>query len=70
MKSNSNLAEDKRDTTKPASLESNNERSAINDDQVKFNKGEKSSTKEINGPKGLEPTRYGDWESQGRCYDF
>lgn len=27
-------------------------------------------TKEINGPKGLEPTRYGDWESKGRCYDF
>lgn len=26
--------------------------------------------KEINGPKGLEPTRYGDWESKGRCYDF
>jgi hypothetical protein len=32
---------------------------------------EKSSKpKEINGPKGLEPTRYGDWESKGRCYDF
>jgi len=29
-----------------------------------------SSAKEINGPKGLEPTRYGDWESKGRCYDF
>ncbi len=28
------------------------------------------SPKEINGPKGLEPTRYGDWESKGRCYDF
>jgi hypothetical protein len=26
--------------------------------------------REINGPKGLEPTRYGDWESKGRCYDF
>lgn len=26
--------------------------------------------KEINGPTGLEPTRYGDWESKGRCYDF
>ena len=26
--------------------------------------------KEINGPKGLEPTRYGDWESKGRCSDF
>jgi hypothetical protein len=27
-------------------------------------------TKEINGPKGLEPTRYGDWERNGRCIDF
>jgi len=25
---------------------------------------------EINGPRGLEPTRYGDWESKGRCVDF
>jgi len=26
--------------------------------------------KEINGPKGPEPTRYGDWEKKGRCIDF
>ena len=26
--------------------------------------------KEIGGPKGLEPTRYGDWEKDGRCIDF
>ena len=25
---------------------------------------------EIDGPKGPEPTRYGDWERKGRCYDF
>jgi len=25
---------------------------------------------EIGGPKGLEPTRYGDWERNGRCVDF
>ena len=25
---------------------------------------------EIGGPKGLEPTRYGDWEVNGRCSDF
>jgi hypothetical protein len=25
---------------------------------------------EYGGPKGLEPTRYGDWERNGRCYDF
>ena len=26
--------------------------------------------KEIGGPKGLEPTRYGDWERNGRVSDF
>ena len=26
--------------------------------------------KEIGGRKGLDPTRYGDWESKGRCIDF
>ncbi|MEZ5589463.1 MAG: DUF1674 domain-containing protein [Gammaproteobacteria bacterium] len=25
---------------------------------------------EIGGPKGPEPTRYGDWEKNGRCIDF
>jgi hypothetical protein len=25
---------------------------------------------EVGGPKGLEPTRYGDWERKGRCSDF
>ena len=26
--------------------------------------------REINGPKGPEPTRYGDWQQKGRCSDF
>jgi len=26
--------------------------------------------KELGGPKGPEPTRYGDWERNGRCSDF
>ena len=25
---------------------------------------------ESGGPKGPEPTRYGDWERKGRCIDF
>jgi hypothetical protein len=25
---------------------------------------------EIGGPKGAEPTRYGDWERKGRVSDF
>lgn len=26
--------------------------------------------REIGGPTGPEPTRYGDWERNGRCTDF
>ena len=26
--------------------------------------------KEIGGPTGPEPTRYGDWEKNGICHDF
>jgi hypothetical protein len=26
--------------------------------------------REIGGPTGPEPTRYGDWERKGRCIDF
>ena len=25
---------------------------------------------EVDGPKGPEPTRFGDWEQKGRCTDF
>ena len=28
------------------------------------------AVKEIGGPKGPEPTRYGDWEQKGRATDF
>lgn len=39
------------------------------DDQVSKSTDEKND-QEIGGPKGLEPTRYGDWERKGRCVDF
>jgi hypothetical protein len=29
-----------------------------------------SEHKEIGGRGGLEPTRFGDWEKNGRCIDF
>nr|BAX25161.1 hypothetical protein [Oryza meyeriana var. granulata] len=28
------------------------------------------ATGEVGGPRGPEPTRYGDWERGGRCSDF
>jgi hypothetical protein len=32
--------------------------------------GEPRAEKEIGGRGGLDPTRYGDWEKNGRCIDF
>jgi hypothetical protein len=34
------------------------------------NRDDDGKSVEIGGPKGLEPTRYGDWEKAGRCIDF
>ena len=33
-------------------------------------KNNNSNSKEIGGVSGPEPTRYGDWEKNGRCTDF
>lgn len=30
----------------------------------------KENSKEIGGVKGLEPTRYGDWQHKGKVTDF
>ncbi len=38
--------------------------------QVEEPASENGKEAEIGGPKGLEPTRYGDWERKGRCVDF
>ncbi|XP_068597229.1 succinate dehydrogenase assembly factor 4, mitochondrial [Brachionichthys hirsutus] len=35
-----------------------------------FPDGVNPVTKETGGPRGPEPTRYGDWERKGRCVDF
>lgn len=42
------------------------------DEQAKQNKAlaGKTPSAEDGGPKGPEPTRYGDWEKKGRCIDF
>ena len=33
-------------------------------------RGAQAKKREIGGPEGPEPTRYGDWERKGRCIDF
>ena len=32
--------------------------------------GQDRAPREIGGRKGKDPTRYGDWEKNGRCIDF
>lgn len=32
--------------------------------------GQESKPKEVGGRDGPDPTRYGDWEKNGRCIDF
>jgi len=34
------------------------------------NKADPVRPRELGGPAGPEPTRYGDWERKGRCIDF
>lgn len=45
-----------------------NQPSAV--EPVNSQKTESPKPEETGGPKGLEPTRYGDWEKNGRCIDF
>jgi hypothetical protein len=32
--------------------------------------GDAERPRELGGPAGPDPTRYGDWERKGRCIDF
>ncbi|MBI4006328.1 MAG: DUF1674 domain-containing protein [Gammaproteobacteria bacterium] len=47
----------------------NREKKSSNIDLQK-QQGSVDRPKELGGPKGPEPTRYGDWERRGRCIDF
>ena len=40
------------------------------DPYAAFPEDKNPETGEIGGPKGPEPTRYGDWERKGRVIDF
>ena len=46
------------------------QRNAIETNDESRREIKQSVKKELWGPKGPEPTRYGDWERAGRCSDF
>ncbi|KAK8970335.1 hypothetical protein KSP40_PGU016240 [Platanthera guangdongensis] len=52
-----------------ASQEAENEDDDDDDDEVVGSYANRE-TGEVGGPRGPEPTRYGDWERNGRCSDF
>ncbi len=48
-----------------------NAKTPVNDRAEPEVKSPVCAPKEVGGRKeGLEPTRYGDWEKNGRCIDF
>ncbi|KAL5568344.1 hypothetical protein UlMin_024919 [Ulmus minor] len=48
----------------------NQKKEAQENEEEEGDDGVNKETGEIGGPRGPEPTRYGDWERNGRCYDF
>jgi len=55
-------------------LASRNDERPLEPEQEAVSKDRQKSAeekpREIGGPSGPEPTRYGDWERKGRCIDF
>ncbi len=61
------------DKTKAAPLSLSPEAAALKPKALAPQATEKPATTggdEVGGPKGPEPTRFGDWERKGRCSDF
>ena len=62
------MERDKKNT--PATAAEPNGKTAQNSDNLPVKAVDGEMPSEVNGPKGPEPTRYGDWEQKGRCTDF
>ena len=43
---------------------------AVEDQSAQHSAQDADESREYGGPRGMEPTRYGDWEKNGRCIDF
>ena len=62
------MERDKKNT--PAMAVETIDKTARNSDNLPDKVVDSEMPPEVNGPKGPEPTRYGDWEQKGRCTDF
>ena len=65
------MSEDQTQTPKPKVLSDAAKRAlAEAEERRKLAEAEAAKAKGLGGPKGPEPTRYGDWEKKGITYDF
>ncbi|KAI3886816.1 hypothetical protein MKW98_017168 [Papaver atlanticum] len=62
--------DDEKKKTPKISVEEEEKGSSSSDEEEEEDDGVNKLTGEIGGPRGPEPTRYGDWEKGGRCSDF
>ncbi|KAI3862475.1 hypothetical protein MKX03_011563 [Papaver bracteatum] len=62
--------DEKKKTPKISVEEEERSSSSSSSDEEEDDNGANKLTGEIGGPRGPEPTRYGDWEKNGRCSDF
>ncbi len=53
-----------------SSLENKQQQPASEKQKPSEAKRDQPDEREIGGRKGPEPTRFGDWEKNGRCIDF
>lgn len=65
-------SQDQQGSTPPPSASASSETASEENVEGQTKKGShvNPETGEINGPRGPEPTRYGDFERGGRCFDF
>jgi len=69
-KANAKLASIKVETYTPETQATKISTETENNAQESSAKTPEQTKKEIGGRGGLEPTRFGDWEKNGRCIDF
>ncbi len=65
--------QNKKNTAKQATKESSLQDEKLKNQRDKIDQKVAQMPEEFGGrpkDKGLEPTRYGDWEFKGRCIDF
>ncbi len=66
----SEIVENETQSGETSSPEELNSRKASSDKHTADAAKDATRPVEIGGQKGPEPTRYGDWEKNGRCTDF